>query len=197
MASGAPRPVFYYDFNSPYAWLAAERVNSVLPIPPVWQPVSFGHILKQSGRRPWSFSEESRAEGCAEVERRAAQRGLPAPRWLADWPVGTYSLLPLRAAIFAQQTGRVVSFSLAAFRQFFAAGRRLDELDNVLIAAAASELHPRAVTKGIESASVKEKLREATDEAIALGVAGVPTVAIGDELFWGDDRLEDAAAALA
>jgi 2-hydroxychromene-2-carboxylate isomerase len=191
------RPVFYYDFNSPYAWLAAERVNSTLPVPPVWQPISFGHILKASGREPWSFDERTRREGVAEIERRAAERGLPAPRWVEGWPRATYSLLPLRAAIFAQQAGRAVSFSLAAFRQFFAAGRTLAELDNVLIAAAASELHPRAVTKGIESKSVKDALRAATDEAIALGVAGVPTVRIGDRLFWGDDKLEEAAAALA
>jgi 2-hydroxychromene-2-carboxylate isomerase len=191
------RPVFYYDFNSPYAWLAAERVNSVLPVPPVWQPVSFGHILRATGREPWSLHEPTRSAGIAEVERRAAERGLPAPRWIDGWPVATYSLLPLRAAIFAQQAGRAVSFSLAAFRQFFAAGRTLAELDNVLIAAAASELHPRAVTKGIESQTVKDALRKATDEALALGVVGVPTVAIGSELFWGDDRLEEAAAAIA
>jgi 2-hydroxychromene-2-carboxylate isomerase len=191
------RPVFYYDFNSPYAWLAAERVNSVLPVPPVWQPVSFGHILRASGREPWSFHEPSKSEGIAEIERRAAERELPAPRWIDDWPLATYSLLPLRAAVFAQQAGRTVSFSLAAFRQFFAAGRSLADLDNVLIAAAASELHPRAVTQGIESRTVKDALRRATDEAIELGVVGVPTVAIGSELFWGDDRLEDAAAALA
>jgi 2-hydroxychromene-2-carboxylate isomerase len=191
------RPVFYYDFNSPYAWLAAERVNHVLPVPPVWQPVSFGHILQASGREPWSFNEPTKSEGMVEVERRAAERGLPAPRWIEGWPVGTYSLLPLRAAVFAQQAGRAVSFSLAAFRQFFAAGRTLSELDNVLIAAAASELHPRAVTKGVESKLVKDALREATDEAIALGVPGVPTIAIGDQLFWGDDKLEEAAAALA
>jgi 2-hydroxychromene-2-carboxylate isomerase len=190
------RPVFYYDFNSPYAWLAAERVNSVLPVPPVWQPISFGHILQASGREPWSFHEPSRSEGMAEVERRAAERGLPAPRWIDGWPLATYSLLPLRAAIFAQQAGRAVSFSLAAFRQFFAAGRTLAELDNVLIAAAASELHPRAVTKGVESKTVKDALRAATDEAIALGVPGVPTVAVGERLFWGDDALEDAAAAV-
>jgi 2-hydroxychromene-2-carboxylate isomerase len=190
------RPVFYYDFNSPYAWLAAERVNSVLPVPPVWQPVSFGHILKVTGRRPWSFDEPSQSDGKAEIERRCSERGLPAPRWIDGWPVGTYSLLPLRAAVFAQQAGRAVSFSLAAFRQFFAAGRTLSELDNVLIAAAASELHPRAVTKGIESQTVKDALREATQQAIDLGVIGVPTVAIGNQLFWGDDQLEQAAAAL-
>jgi 2-hydroxychromene-2-carboxylate isomerase len=189
-------PVFYYDFNSPYAWLAAERINSVLPVPPVWQPVSFGHILRANGREPWSFHEPSKSEGIAEVERRAAERGLPAPRWIAGWPLATYSLVPLRAGIFAQQAGRAVSFSLAAFRQFFNAGRTLAELDNVLIAAAACELHPRAVTKGIQSQGVKDALRKATDEAIALGVQGVPTVAIGDKLFWGDDRLEEAAAVL-
>ena len=191
------RPVFYYDFNSPYAWLTAERIHGVLPVQPIWQPISFGHILKQSGREPWSFHEPTKSEGIAEIERRASERGLPAPRWLDDWPKGTYSLLPLRAAIFAQQTGRTVSFSLAAFRQFFAGGRRLDDLDNVLIAAAASELHPRAVTKGIESQSVKDGLRDATDAAIKLGVVGVPTIAVGSELFWGDDRLEEAAAVLA
>jgi 2-hydroxychromene-2-carboxylate isomerase len=190
------RPVFYYDFNSPYAWLAAERVNHVLPVPPVWQPVSFGHILRASGREPWSFHEPTKSEGIAEVERRCAERGLPAPRWIDGWPVETYSLLPLRAAVFAQQAGRAVSFSLAAFRQFFAAGRTLAELDNVLIAAAAAELHPRAVTKGVESKVVKDALRAATDEALELGVEGVPTVAIGTQLFWGDDRLEEAAAAL-
>jgi 2-hydroxychromene-2-carboxylate isomerase len=190
------RPVFYYDFNSPYAWLAAERINGVLPIPPVWQPVSFGHILQASGREPWSFHEPAKSEGIAEIERRCAERGLPAPRWIEGWPVETYSLLPLRAAIFAQAAGRAVSYSLAAFRQFFAAGRSLAELDNVLIAAAASELHPRAVTKGIESQTVKEALKTATREAIERGVVGVPTVAIGEKLFWGDDELENAAAEL-
>jgi 2-hydroxychromene-2-carboxylate isomerase len=190
------QPVFYYDFNSPYSWLAAERINGVLPVPPIWQPISFGHVLQASGRTPWSFTDEKPA-GIAEIERRAAERGLPAPRWIEGWPKQTYSLLPLRAAVFAQGAGRAVSFSLAAFRQFFAAGRTLAELDNVLIAAAAAELHPRAVTKGIESRAVKDALRAATEEAIAHGVEGVPTVRVADQLFWGDDRLEDAAAAVA
>jgi 2-hydroxychromene-2-carboxylate isomerase len=48
----------------------------------------------------------------------------------------------------------------------------------------------------VERAAVKQRLRDATDAAIACGVTGVPTVALGDKLFWGDDRLEDAAAAL-
>ena len=106
-------------------------------------------------------------------------------------------MLPARAATYAKETGRVVSFSLAAFRQTFAAGRDLSDLDNVLIAAAACELHPNAVTKAVETKSVKDALRAATDEALERGVEGIPTVAVGDELFWGDDRLTDAVASAA
>jgi 2-hydroxychromene-2-carboxylate isomerase len=102
----------------------------------------------------------------------------------------------MRAAIFAQQTGRAVAFSLAAFRQAFAAGKDLSDVDNVLIAAAACELHPNAVLRGIDLQLTKERLRAATREAYERGVRGVPTVAVDGELFWGDDRLEDAAARL-
>jgi 2-hydroxychromene-2-carboxylate isomerase len=116
-------------------------------------------------------------------------------RWPDPWPTDT--LLAMRAATFAQQAGRTVAFALAAFRQAFCAGRDLAELDNVLIAAAACELHPKAVATGIESRSVKQRLRTATAAAVERGVVGVPTVAVGERLFWGDDRLEDAAAALA
>jgi len=69
-------------------------------------------------------------------------------------------------------------------------------LNNVLLAAAACELHPRAVLTGIEMKSVKDKLREATDQAIARGVTGVPSIAVADQVFWGDDRVEEAAEAI-
>jgi len=187
---------FYYDFNSPYSWLAAERINQVLPVVPEWQPISYSHVIQHTGVLPWSV-QEGREEGMREVERRAAERGLPAIRWIEGWPLETVSLAALRAGIFAQQAGRAVAYSLAAFRQMFAGGRNLADVDNVLIAAAACELHPKAVLKGIETRSVKDGLKRATDDAIERGVTGVPTVAVGGELFWGDDRLEDAARAIA
>lgn len=189
------QPVFYFDYSSPYAYLAAERVNSTLPVVPRWQPIAFAFVLRATGRTPWSL-DERRDEGVAQVERRAAERGLPEIRWPPGWPVESYSLPALRAGIFAQASGRVVAYSLAAFRQAFAAGRSLADVDNVLLAAAACELHPRAVLKGIESRTVKEGLTAATEAAIERGVEGIPTVAVGDRLFWGDDRLEDAAEAL-
>jgi 2-hydroxychromene-2-carboxylate isomerase len=187
------RPVFYFDLGSPYSYLAAERVNHVLPVVPVWQPVLLGAIFKARGYGSWSEADE-RESGMAEVERRAREYGLPEIRWPDPWPGNT--LAAMRAATFAQQTGRTVAFALAAFRQAFAAGRDLTDVDNVLLAAAACELHPRAVLKGIEMQSVKDGLRAATGDAIARGVTGVPSVMVGDQVFWGDDRLDEAAQAI-
>jgi pyruvate dehydrogenase E1 component subunit alpha len=186
-------PVFYYDLGSPYAYLAAERISQVMPPPLVWQPILLGGIWKVTGGRSWATTER-RWEGIAEVEQRAARYGLQALRWPEGWPNDT--LQAMRAAIFAQQAGRAEAFALAAFRQAFAGGKDLANVDNVLVAAAACELHPKAVLKAIETESVKERLKMATQEAIDRGVWGVPTVAVGNRLFWGDDRLEEAAAAL-
>ena len=186
------QPVFYYDLGSPYAYLTAERITEVLPVVPVWQPILLGGIWQHTGGGSWAQTDK-RDEGMREVERRAEERKLQPIRWPGDWPTNT--LTAMRAATFTQQIGRGVAFSLAAFRQAFAGGHDLSETDNVLIAAAACELHPNAVLKGIETTGVKERLRAATDEAFERGVRGVPTIAVGDDLFYGDDHLEDAAAA--
>jgi 2-hydroxychromene-2-carboxylate isomerase len=194
------RAIFYYDFNSPYSYLAAERISGLFAEAemeqPEWQPISFGHLLRTTGRRPWSLPPEGPdPDHLAEVQRRADERGLPKVVYPEGWPIENYSLNPIRAAIYAKESGRVVSFTLACFRQVFAGGRDMSDLDNVLVAAAACELHPNAVTKGIETQSIKDKLRAATDEAMERGVEGIPTVAVGEELFWGDDRLEEAVEA--
>jgi 2-hydroxychromene-2-carboxylate isomerase len=174
--------------------LAAERINSMFPVVPVWQPILLGALFKRFDRDSWA-NGPGREEGMREVERRAAAYGLPDVRWPDPWPGNT--LTAMRAAIFAKETGRAVAFSLAAFRQAFAGGRDLGDVDYVLMAAAACELHPNAVLKGVESRNVKEGLRAATDEAADRGVVGVPSVAVGNEVFWGDDRLADAAAVAA
>jgi 2-hydroxychromene-2-carboxylate isomerase len=194
------RATFYYDFNSPYAYLAAERISGVFAEAgveqPEWQPISFGHLIQAIGRTPWSMQPDGPTPAdLEEIRRRAAERGLPEVVYPRGWPVENYSLNPTRAAVYAKETGRVVSFSLAAFRQVFAAGRDMSDIDNVLLAAAACELHPNAVLKGIETKSVKVELKRATDEALELGVIGIPTVAVDGQLFWGDDRLEEAARA--
>jgi 2-hydroxychromene-2-carboxylate isomerase len=192
------RATFYFDLGSPYAYLAAERVSGLFAEAgleqPAWQPLLLGGLFKRFGRDSWG-NGPGRGAGMAEVERRAAAYGLPPLVWPDPWPGNM--LFAMRAATFAKQTGRTVSFALAAFRQAFAAGSDLTDPDSVLIAAAAAELHPRALLKATETQGVKRALREATDGAAELGVRGVPSLRAGGEVFWGDDRLEEAVAAAA
>ena len=187
---------FYYDLGSPYSYLAAERVNSLFAEaglqPPEWQPILLGALFKRFDRGSWTLGPE-RQEGIQEVERRAERYGLQPLRWPEPLPANT--LFAMRAATYAKEIGRGVSFPLAAFRQAFAAGRDLTEHDNVFLAAAACELHPNAVGRAVELDSTKRRLREATELAGDLGVHGVPAVVVDEQVFWGDDRLEEAVAA--
>jgi len=189
---------FFYDLGSPYAYLSAERIHSVFEEagapPPAWRPVLLGGLFQRFDRGSWAQTD-AREEGMREVERRAQAYGLPPIRWPDPWP-GSY-LFAMRVATFATEIGRGVSLPLAAFRQHFAAGRDLAERDNVLIAAASAELHPRALTTAVERDSIKRTLRDATDAAGDAGVFGVPSVVVDGEVFWGDDRLAEAAAAAA
>jgi 2-hydroxychromene-2-carboxylate isomerase len=197
MADG-DRPAFFYDLGSPYAYLAAERIDALFAEaggrPPEWQPVLLGGLFKRFGRDSWA-NGPGRREGMAEVERRASAYGLPPVRWPDPFPGNT--LVAMRVATYAKELGRAVSFSLAAFRQAFAAARDLSETDNVLLAAASSELHPKAMLAAVERDAIKRALRDATERAGDLGVRGVPSVVVRGEVFWGDDRLEEAAAASA
>lgn len=190
----AERATFYFDLGSPYAYLAAERISAVFEeagAPPAeWQPVLLGGLFARFGRDSWAHGPD-RDAGLAECERRAQAYGLPPIRWPDPFPGNT--LFAMRTAVFAKEIGRTVSFALAAFRQAFAAGRDLSEPDNVFLAAASSELHPRSLETAVKRQAIKDRLREATDRAGDLGVTGVPAVTVGGEVFWGDDRLEEAA----
>lgn len=189
------RATFYFDLGSPYAYLAAERIDEVWAEPIRWQPVSLGGIFKLTGRSSWSLDDsERRASGMAEVERRALAYGLPPMRWPEPWP-GNY-LAAMRAAIFADTKGVGREFALQAFRGAFQNGHDLSVPERVFEAARDAGLDPREVEEATSDPEIKLALREATDTAHRLGVFGVPTVAVGGELFWGDDRLGDAAAQL-
>jgi 2-hydroxychromene-2-carboxylate isomerase len=102
----------------------------------------------------------------------------------------------MRAAYYARQIGRAVAFSLAAFRQAFAAGRDLGQVDNVLIAAAACEMHPKAVLKALDTRAIETGLAAVTAAAMAAGVTELPAIRISGLCFCGADAVERAAAHL-
>jgi len=186
---------FYFDLGSPYAYLAAERLEELFAEPVSLQPISLGGLFKLAGRSSWSLGDpERRRAGIAEVERRALDYGLAPMRWPDSWP-GNY-LTAMRAATFAVRAGRGHEFMTHAFRAAFQQGHDLSVPERVLEGAREAGLDPREVDEATRDPEIKRALRDATDAAHALGVFGVPTIALGSELFWGDDKLADAAARL-
>ena len=182
---------FYFDLQSPLAYLAAERVLHVLPGPARWQPVLARELPGAERLDSFRCAEEQRIWR-AELERRAAALALQPLRWPDPFPFD--SELAMRVATYAKSIGRTVPFVQAAFRQAFAGGRSLHVGDNVLIAAAACEMHPAAVRAALRRAAPARQLREQTARAAALGVRDVPAVSVGERVFWGERELERAAA---
>ena len=183
---------FFFDLASPAAYVAAERALQVLP-GVEWVPVLARELPGTESFEAFRCAEE-RDIALAEIERAAATHGLPALRWPDPFPFD--SLFAMRVATYAKQIGRTVPFALAAFRQAFAGGRSLAEPDNVVIAAAACEMHPAAVLKAAELRGVRAALDAATARAVALGVRDVPAVWTGEHVFHGQAELERAAAAM-
>lgn len=194
---------------SPYSWFAAERIERLLP-QARWRGVLAGAIFKTSDRVSWGLTER-REEGIADCETRAAVHGLGPIRWPHPWP--TTDLLVARAMVYAEQLARSPSrttagspttpardgllkpFALAAMRMAFLEGADLGEADAVVEAGRRTGLDANELRDALQAAEVKDALRRVTDEALSLGVVGVPTVVVGQRLFWGDDRLEEASLA--
>jgi 2-hydroxychromene-2-carboxylate isomerase len=188
-------PVFYFDLGSPFAYLTAERIDQLFGEPVTWQPVSLGALFKLTGRGSWALGDPQRRQtGMADIEGRARRYGLPPIRWPDPWP--SHYLMAMRAATYAFEAGRGREFAMQAFRNAFARGQDLSIPANALRAAADAGLDPAEVEAATQNPAIKAGLKRATDAAYERGVFGVPTVAIGDELFWGDDRLEEAASLL-
>jgi 2-hydroxychromene-2-carboxylate isomerase len=186
----APDAAFYFDLASPLAYLAAERVMQAMPVACEWQPVLARELPGAESFEGFRCREDEDIFRL-NVERRARALGLQDLRWPEPFPFD--SEIAMRAATYAKSIGRAVPFAQAAFRQAFAGGRSLAEPDNVLIAAAACEMHPSAVLKAIERESVAEQLAAATAQAAREGVTDVPAVRVGERVFGGDYALEQAA----
>jgi 2-hydroxychromene-2-carboxylate isomerase len=182
---------FYFDLASPLAYLAAERVLQVLPGPAEWQPV----LARELGPGAESFGgprcEHEQLAFREDVERRARELGLQPLRWPERFPFD--SALAMRVATYAKSIGRTVPFAQAAFRQAFAGGHGLDDMDYVLVSAAACEMHPRAVRQGEALRSTHEELARVTRAAAAAGVSDVPAVRVEDRVWVGERAIDEAA----
>jgi 2-hydroxychromene-2-carboxylate isomerase len=130
----------------------------------------------------------------AEIEERARRYGLPPIRWPSGWPAN--GLEAMRCAAWVKRLGLVDGFARAVFREQFVGGADISRRRLLLDCVEEVGSSAKEAERGIELPQVKAALREATDLAWEVGVRGVPSLRVGDSIFYGDDQLELAALGL-
>jgi 2-hydroxychromene-2-carboxylate isomerase len=186
---------FWYEFASTYSWLAAERIEALAVqagVEVAWRPFLLGPIFAAQGwtNSPFNLFPAKGHNMWRDMARQCAPLGLP-PIVRPD-PFPQNSLLAARIATALPPAARP-SFSRAVYRAQFTQGRSI--ADRAVLAAILDDMGgaPSDALAAAEAAGTKDALRQATDQAQSLGIYGAPsfTTASG-ELFWGNDRLEQA-----
>ncbi len=192
-----PTVVFWYEFASSYSYLSAMRISDAASRAGVevdWRPFLLGPIFKSQGweTSPFNLFPAKGRYMVRDIARTASARGLPFQMPATFPPNG---LKAARLALAAKMEGSSDRFSRAVFTAAF--GKGLDIFNNDVLTECMLEagLDPQKTRALAADPSVKTALRVVTDEAMTRRIFGSPTFTTGDgELFWGDDRLDQALA---
>jgi 2-hydroxychromene-2-carboxylate isomerase len=194
-----PRLEFFFDYGSPYSYLAnsrlpalAERTGAEL----TYRPMLLGGVFKTTGNQSPAVQpcEPKRAYGFLELQRWVAHLGVPFGG-NPHFPINT--LLLMRTAVAAQRAGVFEPFHRAVYPAFWADGENLGEPEVVGRVVEKAGLDAHALLEAAGSSDVKAELRAATEEAVARGAFGAPTFFVEGEMFFGNDRLDFVERALA
>ncbi len=185
---------FFYDFVSPYSYLASTRVEAVAARTGAtlrWRPFLLGGVFKATeNRAPLDIPAKGR-HMWTDLERWARRLGVPLRR---PEPFPFPSILALRTALAAEAAGQLVPFTHAVFRAAWADGRDVSSPEG--LAAVASEAGLDGAALVTAAPDFKAALLKQTQEAIDRGAFGAPACFVGDELFIGNDRLDFVEEAL-
>jgi 2-hydroxychromene-2-carboxylate isomerase len=176
----------YFDLSSPYAYLSVARAEDALGFGPVLRPVLLGAIFRLRGFGSWADTAQREAR-MAEVEARAARYGLPFA-WPPGWPLN--GLTAMRACLWADDHGALDAFARAVYDHEFGRGEDTSGLPALTAIAREVGLPADELEGAVRSEAVKLRLRQVTDAAWERGVRGIPTIAVGPVLLYGDDQLE-------
>lgn len=190
-----PRLDFWYEFASTYSYLSAMRIGAMAKKERVdlrWRPFLLGPFFRAQGwnSSPFREQKEKGAYMIRDIERLAAERGL---KFTMPENFPQNGLNAARLSLIASDEGWAEGFTQAVYLAEYAEGKDISA-ETVLVNCIetvgrdASDYLARIATQDI-----KDRLREQTEEAMALGIFGAPTfIAPDGEMFWGDDRLEQA-----
>jgi 2-hydroxychromene-2-carboxylate isomerase len=188
---------FWFDFASTYSYLASARISSLAAKASVtvrFRPFLLGPIFKAQGwdTSPFNLYPVKGRHMWRDLERLATDLGIPFRR---PDPFPQNSLLAARVALSGLRQGWGEHFSIAVFRAEFVEGRRIDEAATLTAILSDLGIDARAALDAAQSDDNKLRLRVQTEEAQQLGIFGAPSFTTKDgELFWGNDRLEQALA---
>ena len=184
---------FWYSIGSTYSYLTVMRLPSVAQTSGIdfrWRPFNVRHVMVAQNNIPFKDKPEKTAHMWRDIERRAARYGL-APSIPAPYPLPGL-VLANQVAILGAEEGWGAAYTRATYRRWFEAGQPAGQEPNLSDCLTEIGQDPPRVLDAAQSARIVEKLALATTEAMALGIFGSPSFVVGGELFWGDDRLEDA-----
>lgn len=185
---------FWFEFASTYSYLAAMRVEAAAARSGVaveWKPFLLGPVFARQGWNdsPFNIYPEKGRYMWRDLERLCARYGLPLRR-PSRFPRN--GLLAARVACAAAGEPWLPELVRAVYAANFAADREISDAAVVGEILSGLGLDAPALLERARSAEIKERLKLETERAIALGIFGAPTFAVGGEIFWGNDRLEDA-----
>jgi 2-hydroxychromene-2-carboxylate isomerase len=188
----ADQPIeFYFDFSSPYGYLAATQIDGLAARyerEVTWRPFLLGAAFKETGQRP--LTEQTLRGPYHRHDFARSARLVGVPFQLPD-PFPFASVAACRAYYWLEAADAAAARRLAdaLYRAAFAETRRITAADEVAAVAADSGIDAAALRAGIEEPAVKARLRQETDGALARGVFGSPFIIVDGEPFWGHDRL--------
>jgi 2-hydroxychromene-2-carboxylate isomerase len=182
---------FYFDFISPYSWLALNEAGAFAEEHGVvWEmrPVVYGKLLDETGLVGPAETRAKRRYTFHDVARRAHRLGLK----LQGPPAHPFrSLEALRTAVVFREEPSILELCAAIADAAWSRGLDLTDVEVLRTIVRECGLDPRDLPERIAAPAVKDLLRTWTQEALDLGVFGVPTFVYAGELFWGHDRLPD------
>jgi 2-hydroxychromene-2-carboxylate isomerase len=190
---------FYFDFSSPYGYLAAEKIDALAAKHERsvnWHPILLGVVFKATGSTPLPDVPLKGSYSQRDFARSAAFHGV-ALRMPDRFPIPT--IAAARAVLWLQALDAAVArqLALALFRAYFVRNVDISTAEAVLDVAAAQGVDRSALAAALSDPAVKERLKAETEAAIARGVFGSPFVIVDGEPFWGVDRLDQVERWLA
>ena len=195
--SAAPPVTFYFDFISPYAFIGWSQIHAIAErngVAVVAIPVLFAGLLDAHGTKGPAEIPAKRVYTFRDAYRKAHRLGLPALRPPPSHPFNP--LLALRVASLPLPDADRRRLIDALFAATWSSGAGIETPAAVAAAAATAGLDGEALVLAAQAPGVKQQLREATAQAVARGIFGVPTAVVGDEIFWGTDGLDHVEACL-